>query len=199
MLIVITGSVILLARKPEIRGGEGAAAPLSNDVVILPARGSSALPNDALTPATPPPPEVVDLMPPMTTIVIPPRKKNPPVKKEPVVVAPVAPPPLTPKPVVPLPPPPRPPLALLVNPRGLAFTSPGWAPVTITNPNAEAIHIDRVAIAGAKVGAYRLDAKECDGITLQPKESCRVTVTATPAAVLLNQKITIEVAASRPE
>jgi hypothetical protein len=199
VLIVIAGSVLLLARKPEIRDGGGAATPMSNEAVILPARGSIALRIDVLTPGAPPTQEVVNLMPLTTTIAISPVEKATPPKERPVDDTKVGPPPPLPQP---LPQPvvePPPPIALLVNPRGLHFSSPGWRPMTITNPNAAPIRIDHVAVAGARVSAYRLDAKECDGITLQPKESCRVTVFATPAAIAGKQMITIEVAASRPE
>ena len=69
--------------------------------------------------------------------------------------------------------------------------------VTITNPNAEAMHLDRVAIAGTNHNLYQLDTKSCLGITLEPHQSCRVGVLATALAVAAHETIRIEVAASR--
>lgn len=187
LMIVVAGSVLILARKPIEAPRVAKPQPLA-----LPAPAPSTLARELLTPFMPPAPPPVEYMPESITIKVPVQVTPRPVPPPAPTTQTAAPPP-APVPATPLPPP-----ELLVEPRNLHFTSPGWTPVTVTNPNAFVIRIDDVVARGAQAG-YRVEAKECIGIALQPKESCRVRVIASPAAIVRGEAIVIDVVARRAE
>lgn len=196
MAIVVAGAVVLLTRKPE------EPEPVA---ITLPSRPPSTLRHDLLTPSTAPPtPVIIDVPPAAAPAVVAPPPHHEVIAKRPVPVPAPAPVPSAPQPQAPpsvatTTTPVLPPLALLVHPRAIHFNKPGWQPVTITNPNAESVRIVRVSIRGSRTSGYQLDAKKCLGISLRTHENCRVTVLATPSAVLGQQMITIDVEGDRVE
>jgi hypothetical protein len=80
---------------------------------------------------------------------------------------------------------------LLITPLRIHFAQPGRETITLANPDAVPVQITRIEMKGSAIG-YEIGASACVK-TLAPGEQCRIAVLATPAAIQLRERITVEI------
>jgi hypothetical protein len=94
----------------------------------------------------------------------------------------------------------RVPLSPAIEPRHVHFSSSHWQRVAITNPHPEPLQILSIiptGLNGAAVRGYNVDSRHCVG-TLDPGQTCHVTVFARKLGLVTREAIEIRVNVAAP-